>query len=51
MWQPDINVTTHDHTVKLSGNVHSPKEKEESRKAAYYALGVYTVENELEVVY
>lgn len=47
----NINVTTHDHSVKLSGKVHSLKEKEEARKAAYYAPGVYTVENELEVVY
>jgi len=47
----DINVTTHDHTVKLSGKVHSLKEKEEARTAAYYAPGVYKVENELEVVY
>jgi len=46
-----ITVTTHDHTVKLRGKVHSLKEKDEARKAAYYAPGVYTVENELEVVY
>jgi len=46
-----ITVTTHDHTVKLRGKVHSLKEKDEARKAAYYAPGVYTVENELEVIY
>jgi len=39
------------HTVKLRGKVHSLAEKEDARKAAYFAPGVYKVENELEIVY
>lgn len=47
----NITVSAEGHTVKLRGKVHSLKEKDEARKAAYYAPGVYEVENELEVVY
>jgi len=46
----NIEVTVADHTVKLRGKVHSLQEKDEARKRAYYAPGVYKVENELEVV-
>lgn len=46
-----ITVKTDGHTVKLTGKVHSLKEKDEARNTAYYAPGVWTVENELEVVY
>ena len=38
------------HIIKLKGKVHSLTEKEEAQKAAFYALGVYEVENELEVI-
>ena len=47
----NISVEAHGHTVKLRGKVHSLVEKDEARKAAYYAPGVEKVENELEVVY
>ncbi|WP_282032387.1 BON domain-containing protein [Winogradskyella eximia] len=46
-----INVLTEGHTVKLTGKVHSLKEKDDARRTAYYAPGVWTVDNELEVVY
>ena len=39
-----------DHIIKLTGKVHSLIEKEEAQKAAFYAIGIYEVENELEVV-
>ena len=47
----NIKVTVEGHKVKLKGKVHSLTEKDEARKAAYYAPGVYEVENELEVTY
>ncbi|SDS24353.1 Osmotically-inducible protein OsmY, contains BON domain [Polaribacter sp. KT25b] len=47
----DITVKADGHTVKLTGKVHSLKEKDEARNTAYYAPGVWTVDNELEVVY
>ncbi|WNH10639.1 BON domain-containing protein [Thalassobellus suaedae] len=47
----NVKVTVDGHTVKLSGKVHSLAEKEDARKAAYFAPGVYKVENELEIVY
>ena len=47
----NISVEVDGHTVKLKGKVHSISEKEEARRTAYYAPGVYTVKNELEVVY
>ncbi|SDH30830.1 BON domain-containing protein [Winogradskyella thalassocola] len=47
----NIVVNANGHTVKLTGQVHSLKEKDEARKTAYYAPGVWTVENELDVVY
>lgn len=47
----NINVIVDGHNVKLRGKVHSLIEKDEARKAAYYAPGVYQVDNELEVVY
>jgi osmotically-inducible protein OsmY len=47
----NVSVTVDGHTVKLKGKVHSLTEKEDARKAAYYANGVYNVENELEVAY
>jgi len=47
----NIMVTVDGHKVKLKGKVHSLAEKDEARKAAYYAPGVYEVDNELEVSY
>ncbi len=47
----NVKVAVDGHTVKLRGKVHSLTEKDDARKAAYYAPGVYKVENELEVVY
>ena len=46
-----IKVEVDGHKVKLKGKVHSYAEKDEARKTAYYAPGVYEVENELEVAY
>ena len=46
-----IKVEVDGHKVKLKGKVHSYAEKEEARKTAYFAPGVYDVENELEVAY
>lgn len=45
-----IKVDVEGHTVKLKGKVHSYVEKDEARKTAYAAPGVYEVENEIEVV-
>ena len=45
----NVNVSVEGHTVKLRGKVHSLTEKDEARKAAYYAPGVYKVDNDLEV--
>ncbi len=39
-----------DHIIKLKGKVHSLAEKEEAPRAAFYAPGIYEVENELEVI-
>lgn len=39
------------HTVRLNGTVHSVAEKEEARKAAFFAPGVTKVENNLVVDY
>ncbi|AXP82290.1 Osmotically-inducible protein Y precursor [Mariniflexile rhizosphaerae] len=47
----NINVIVDGHKVKLRGKVHSWTEKEEVRRAAYLAPGVYEVDNELEVTY
>ena len=47
----NVKVNVDGHTVKLSGKVHSMKEKDDARRTAYYAPGVYKVENKLEVVY
>jgi osmotically-inducible protein OsmY len=47
----NVNVHVNGHTVKLTGKVHSLLEKDEARKAAYHAPGVYAVDNELEVQY
>lgn len=47
----NVIVAVDGHTVKLRGKVHSLAEKEDARKAAYFAPGVYKVENELEIVY
>jgi osmotically-inducible protein OsmY len=47
----NIDVIVDGHKVKLRGKVHSLKEKDEVRKAAYFAPGVYEVENELEVTF
>jgi osmotically-inducible protein OsmY len=46
-----ITVITEGHNVKLTGTVHSLKEKDDARRTAYYAPGVWSVENELEVEY
>ena len=45
----NIKVEVDGHTVKLSGTVHSLTEKEEARKAAFFAPGVTKVENNLKV--
>lgn len=47
----NINVEVDGHTVKLTGTVHSLAEKEEARKAAFFAPGVTKVENHLIVDY
>ena len=47
----NIRVEVDGHTVTLKGKVHSLAEKEEARKAAYQAPGVYNVKNELQVEY
>jgi osmotically-inducible protein OsmY len=47
----NINVIVEGHKVKLRGKVHSWTEKDEARRAAFLAPGVYEVENELEVTY
>jgi len=47
----NVKVEVEGHTVILRGKVHSLAEKNDARKAAYYAPGVFSVENELEVVY
>ncbi|WP_213521972.1 BON domain-containing protein [Nonlabens sp.] len=47
----NISVDVEGHKVKLRGKVHSISEKNEARKTAYFAPGVFEVENELEVVY
>lgn len=47
----NIDVIVEGHKVKLRGKVHSITEKDEVRKAAYFAPSVYEVENELEVTY
>ena len=46
-----VSVDVDGHTVKLRGKVHSLTEKDDARRAAYFAPGVYKVENELEVAY
>jgi osmotically-inducible protein OsmY len=45
----NINVNVDGSTVQLRGKVHSISEKDDARKAAYNAPGVYKVENELVV--
>ncbi len=47
----NITVEVHGHTVKLTGTVHSVTEKEEARKAAFFAPGITKVENHLVVDY
>lgn len=47
----NISVTVDGHKVKLRGKVHSWTEKDEVRRAAFSAPGVYEVENELEVTF
>ena len=46
----NITIYVEGNTVKLKGKVHSLSEKDEARRTAYYAPGVYKVENELEVI-
>ncbi|GGK18192.1 ornithine aminotransferase [Yeosuana aromativorans] len=46
-----IKVEVDGHTVRLNGTVHSVAEKEEARKAAFFAPGVTKVENNLIVDY
>lgn len=46
----NIAVSVDGHRVKLRGQVHSIAEKDEARKAAFFAPGVYEVDNELEVI-
>ncbi len=47
----NIKVNIDGHTVTLNGTVHSLTEKEEARKAAFFAPGVTKVENNLRVDY
>jgi len=47
----NIHVEVDGHTVTLTGTVHSLNEKDEARKAAFYAPGVTKVENKLTVEY
>jgi osmotically-inducible protein OsmY len=47
----NIQVEVDGHTVKLRGTVHSLAEKEQARKAAFFASGVTKVENHLIVDY
>ena len=47
----NIHVEAEGHRVRLTGKVHSLKEKDEARKAAYNAPGVDFVDNDLEVAY
>ncbi len=46
----NISVDVDGNTVKLRGKVHSISEKDEAKRTAYYAPGVYKVENELEII-
>jgi hypothetical protein len=46
-----IEVKLSDHKVTLTGTVHTWHEKEEAERAAWKIPGVWTMENELEVVY
>ena len=45
-----INVTAHDGTITLTGNVHSWSERQEAERVAWSAPGVTEIENELTVV-
>lgn len=45
----NINIEVQGSTVKLTGTVHSIKEKEDARRAAFFAPGVTKVENNLKV--
>ena len=47
----NIKVEVEGHTVRLRGKVHSYVEKDEAKKTAYAAPGVYEVENDIEVVF
>jgi len=47
----NIHVDVDGHTVTLTGTVHSLNEKDEARKAAFYAPGVSKVVNKLEVTF
>ena len=47
----DITVKAEGHNIKLTGKVHSLKEKDDARRTAFYAPGVWSVDNELEVEY
>ena len=47
----NIKVEVDGHTVTLRGIVHSLAEKDEARKAAFKAPGVYNVKNELRIEY
>jgi len=45
----NIRVEVNGHNVTLKGTVHSLAEKEEAKKAAFKAPGVYSIKNELVV--
>ena len=47
----NIHVEVDGHTVTLTGTVHSLNEKDEARRAAFFAPGVTSVDNRLKIAY
>jgi osmotically-inducible protein OsmY len=47
----NIHVEVDGHTVTLTGTVHSLNEKDEARRAAFFAPGVTKVDNKLKIAY
>ena len=46
-----IQVSAHDDTVELTGNVHSFSEREEAERAAWAAPGIQSVVNHIRITY